>query len=295
MWRITDGPRVVKLTHGLALKFRDMTACREDRPLRPSRMALLRDIVRDDQMRPPEWATAVCEETGEEYRVNGKHTSTLFAELGPDGCEGRHVIVSRYACDTLEDVARLYCTFDSKVSARSAGDINRVFAGSHPQLAGLPSRTVNVAVTGLAYRRWEKGYGSHPADERAELLLANVPFVVWLHDIFADPDGEGAGLLKRGPVVAAMARTYERAREQAGTFWAAVRDASGPNHRTADRVLSKYLLSTSVDSGEGSRCGRRKAEPREMYVKCLHAWNAWRRGVTTDLKYFPDSKTPAAA
>jgi hypothetical protein len=31
-----------------------------------------------------------------------------------------------------------------------------------------------------------------------------------------------------------------------------------------------------------------------MFVKCLHAWNAWRRDTVTDLKYHAQAKIPAA-
>jgi hypothetical protein len=32
---------------------------------------------------------------------------------------------------------------------------------------------------------------------------------------------------------------------------------------------------------------------REFYVKCLHAWNAWRRGEETSMPYYPDKPAPA--
>jgi hypothetical protein len=29
-----------------------------------------------------------------------------------------------------------------------------------------------------------------------------------------------------------------------------------------------------------------------MYVKCLHAWNAWRRGEATSLQYYAKAPLP---
>jgi hypothetical protein len=92
-------------------------------------------------------------------------------------------------------------------------------------------------------------------------------------------------------VVAAMFSTYTRDQMAAGTFWTAIRDETGVHPGTPDRKLARYLMTTVLDAGDTRKT---KVDQREMMVKCLHAWNAWRRGETTNLNYFPNKPLPTA-
>jgi hypothetical protein len=195
-------------------------------------------------------------------------------------------------------VAKLYATFDSKMMSRTASDINLSFAATVSELAELPNRTINLAVAGMAYHLWGMDRASHtqPA-ERAELLLEHPEFVVWLDRLLTGveddrPSRQNSRHLQRQPVVAAMFGTWQKAKVPATTFWDAVRDETGALPTLPDRKLARYLLSVGVDKGAG--VGRvRKAEPREFYVKSLHAWNAWRKSESTDLRYYADKEIPA--
>ncbi len=75
-------------------------------------------------------------------------------------------------------------------------------------------------------------------------------------------------------------------------FWTAVRDATGPKPDCADRKLEKWLWTTVLKRTTTERV---IVGTREMYVKCIHAWNAWRKNEATNLAYFAKAKTPAAA
>ena len=51
---------------------------------------------------------------------------------------------------------------------------------------------------------------------------------------------------------------------------------------------------THFSVGKGGGSNKIKAAPdREFYVKCIHAWNAWRRNETTNLNYYADADVPA--
>jgi len=108
---------------------------------------------------------------------------------------------------------------------------------------------------------------------------------------------EGAGrdrdILRRKPVAAAMFKTWKKHRQQSEEFWNAVRDASDPSNKAPSRVLNKYLLTIGVRTGRGMMRAR-TAPPREIMVKSVQAWCAYRRGETTNLNYYPDARTPAA-
>lgn len=296
MWKILEEPKVVRLTNALAKKFKEMTPCPRERDFKDRRVQQLRNAVQEGTFRTCEWASAYCEETKEEYRVNGQHTSHLFFELNGELPDGQRIIVTRFSCETLEDVARLYSTFDSKISARSSHDINRAYSSAHPELAVLPSRTISLAVTGMSFNLWESSYGSHPADERAELMLKHADFVIWMHGVFIGGDEmKDSRLLQRGPVVAAMFRSFLKAQAASTEFWSLVRDGSGPKRKSPDRKIRDYLLNININFAGGARSvGRKRSSLREVFIKCVHAWNAWRRNEDTDLKYYPNARTPAA-
>jgi hypothetical protein len=93
-----------------------------------------------------------------------------------------------------------------------------------------------------------------------------------------------------------MACCFSKCKRDAQEFWLAVRDGTGVTPKTPDRVLNRFLLSRGVapNAGPGHRRRQATATTREMYVRCIHGWNAWRRDTTTDLKYHAQAKIPAA-
>lgn len=295
-WQLKAAPKTHRVTRKLAREFAEMDPAPHDRPLSERRLQVYQRLFGQGGFRPCTWARASCAETGGLYRVNGKHTSTLLA--GVDPLPEYYVTVEDYACDTLEDVAKLYATFDSKMQSRTVSDINLSFAATVPELAPLPARVINLAVAGMGYHLWEGSVSRHhqPA-ERAELLLEYPEFLVWLADVLAaGAEAEGrrnSRHLMRQPVVAAMFATWQKAGGPASEFWLAVRDETGPAPTLPDRKLARYLLTVGVDSGGGARYRVRRADSREFYVKCIHAWNAWRKGEKTDLRYYAEAGVPA--
>lgn len=260
-----------------------------DRPLSERRIAVYRSILARNEFRPCVWAKAFCGETDQWYRVNGKHTSTMLSAL--DEIPEFYVTVEEYSCDTLEDIAKLYATYDSKLAARTTSDINRTFAASVPELANMNIRVINLAVSGIAYRQHLDAYSSIPAAERAEAILDKIDFTIFLDQIIQSGQ---ARPLSRIAVAAAIYGTWERNRKLAEAFWCSVRDETGERPDLPDRRLAKYLTTISVNNGQGASGPRSRREtPRAFFVKCIHAWNAWRKGEKTELKYYIDAKVPA--
>lgn len=292
MWIVRGQPKTVKMSYALAKEFAEMEPCPHDRPLRESRLAELTRRYESGEFRVCTWASAYCAETKKTYRINGKHTSTMF-----NGMNGQlkknnpvYVTLEEFNCDTLEDVAKLYATFDTKLSARSCNDIYRAFCAVDPDLADIPPQIMNTTIAGIAFANWEgESSRSHQPEERAALALENTAFCRWVVALMLGGDCRH---IRRAPAIAAMFKTWNKAKKESTDFWTLVRDGSGPKHTTPDRVLNKYLLTNSVNSGTGRRPA---ADTREMYVKCIHGWNAWRRNESTTLQYYPTSKTPAAA
>lgn len=293
MWKLVDRPKTVRVTKQLARDFAEMDAPPQDRPLNERRLMVYRKMLANESFRPVAWATCRCKETGGTYRINGKHTSTLLSSL--ETIPEFYAVVERYEAETLEDVARLYSTFDSKTQSRTASDINRAFAASVPELAILPTSLISLAVTGISYATWQDAYSSRVPAERAELMLDHVDFVLWLNDMIGGKK-ETYRHLYRGPVVSAIFLTWQKSRKDAQAFWLAVRDETGESPSLPDRRLAKWLSTMNISFGMHSQGpSSRRSTPREFFVRCLHAWNAWRKGQATDLKYFPNAKVPAVA
>jgi hypothetical protein len=222
-YELVGTPKTEKVNQALAIRFRDMDPVPHDRPLNPKRVDAYRKMLALGLFRPVQWATVHCNETQATYRVNGKHTSNLFAEYEKLP-QPVHATIEHYHCDDLDDVARLYATFDSRTQMRTTTDINRAFAAVDPELSQLPSKLISISVTGISYYKHGDEYCKKPAAERAECLLEdeNKTFIDWLHSIVNGSSSDTTRHMWRSPVVAAMYATFHKSRKASNEFWLAV-------------------------------------------------------------------------
>jgi hypothetical protein len=102
--------------------------------------------------------------------------------------------------------------------------------------------------------------------------------------------------LYRGPVVAAMIVTFKKCSADAEVFWEEVRDGENLKGSSPSLKLRNYLLSTTISFGRGVNAPSLNAAVsfREMYSKCIIVWNAYRRGDSTQLKFYADKEIPKA-
>jgi hypothetical protein len=279
-WKLKGNPKTEQITKALAEKFVNMEAAQQDRPLSETRLRVYEKIAREGGFRPVSWAAAYCKATGGTYRVNGKHTSTLFAKM-LDELPTLYAVVEYYECDELEDTA----------------DINRSFAACVPDLAGVDQRTINLCASALAYAKLgDSVHRSTTPAERAEGLLEHHDFVTWCHDLC----GSGSGTtksshLKRMPVIAAMYATWDRAPLVSKKFWEEVRDETGGTPSDPTRKLARFLILTSSANNRNDVRQRHRVKDKEFFVKSLHAWNAFRKKESTDLKYYANAAMPTVA
>jgi len=293
-WKLKGPPKTVRITAKLASEWAKMDSAHTDRPLSERRMREHKRTLAAGMFRPVLWAKAYCLETKQWVRVNGRTTSTLFSVTDLSKVQPLLAVVEVYECDTLADVARLHATFDSRTQMRTAADVNRAYAAVCPDLAGIDGRTINLLAGGLGYAEWpvRSGGGDHVQAERAELMYQNINFCLWVANNF--PAGDKNNILRRVPVVAAMAVTYRKDPDDADVFWRAVRDETGVSPDKPDRKLSKFLLTFKVNVGAHVNAApvRYRVSPREFYAKSILAWNAWRKALPTDLKYHHSAALP---
>lgn len=280
--------KIMKHSAALATTFSEMEPAPNDREFKEGRASWIKEQVESGKLRFASYARAYCLETGSWYRVNGKHTSRVCADLNGSAPKGLQVLVESYECDGLEDVAELYSRFDNAESARSQGDINQAFAGTNPIFADIPSKLLNLCVTGMAMAIFglSCSYGKRRA-EKAALLIKNPAFVLFCSRILRGVKDADSRHVRRSPVFAAIFDTWQKHPKLAGDFWRLVVTGEGTDVNAADRVLNRYLMSVGLRSA-----GKAAASHREMLVRCIHAWNAWRSGERTNLRYSPDKPIP---
>lgn len=279
-----------KATRGLIEEFATMTMAKMDRPLSPRRLTALREKVVAGKFTTAVWASAKCKEDGRVYRLNGKHTSTLFQQMNGELPKGIEITVIRFECDSTQDIAELYATFDPRVSVRSQGDINRIYAATCDDIEGVPIQFINLCVTGIHFAISEDSHNTNASpEERSARIVGNADFVLWVYDLIGT-DIKTAKHLMRGPVCGAMFRTWNKNREASKKFWALVKSGDSKSD-CPTRKLERILLTSRVKTS-GSDSVAKQIGSREMYVKCLHAWNAWRQGKPSELKYYANAATP---
>jgi hypothetical protein len=285
-YELVGTPRAHKVTKSMAEKWAGMEQVRNDRPLSTLRVAAYKKLAAAGLMRPVHWAKAHCLETQENYRVNGKHTSTAFSQM-EEVPETLQAYVEEYQCETLRDVAELYATFDARITLRTTSDINKSFAAVDPDLCDLQVKVINIGISGISLFKWGLSYERVPAAERAECLFDPEckAFFNWLSDLVNDSKKNKR--LRRAPVVWAMYASFRKSRKAATEFWTAVRDETGSSPSLPDRRLSRWLIENAAD-----KLGRR-AGTNEMYAKCVIAWNAWRDNSPTNLAYHAEKKLPS--
>lgn len=300
-WKRSEVPETVLASRALVDEFYTMDKVPYERKLSERRIDVYTRILNNREFRPVTWASVACRETGNTYRVNGQHTATMLHRI--DGkLPELFVTVERYVADTLHDVGSLYNTFDSGAASRTTGDINMAFAATVPELSGIQSRFINLVVSAASFHQWsEQELRKVPQAERAELILENISFAKWLADII--PGGKGRKhvanrILCRAPVINAMMITYRSKPRIATDFWEAVRDET-EDQGTPTRLLARYLLTSVLSGGRsGGKTGAgadKIASSREMYAKSIHAWNAWRAGEPTTLRYVATAPVPKVA
>lgn len=76
------------------------------------------------------------------------------------------------------------------------------------------------------------------------------------------------------PLWLASRKSKSMARE-----FAELLESGNGNHMPVLKQIRDFLLTTNVRSGTISRStGKAAADPREIFIRCVKAWNYWRAG-----------------
>ncbi len=155
------------LTPPLAQKLFSMPGLPGERALQPRRVAFLRNHIAKGSFVGPDWAIATDLSTGQQYRINGQHSSSVLAGLD-DALFPANLLasVTYYECDVLKDDSPdLFDLFDNPRSARSDTDHMGTMRAQFPDLiaAGVDNRFLVRVTDGINLNQ----------QERRESLLKN--------------------------------------------------------------------------------------------------------------------------
>lgn len=258
-----------------------------ERDMSKSRVELLRRELDAGRFYSPTWVFAWL--GGKKYRVNGQHSSNMLAECGDKMPRGMIATVIEFLCETENDIAELFGTFDRPESARNIRDILGSHAAIHPEISDASPRTIGKATAGVvsALRYTKRLKGAITRDDRARVVHTHTDFISWGSKLLS------SRLIEYEAVSAAIFLTYEKSPSQAMKFWTLVLDGSATSNKHPTRVLQIALLNIKATPKTNDSNRMKKWPPRAVTVKCIHACNAYCDGRDiSDLKYFADAEFP---
>ena len=248
------------------------------------RMAWLEERLREGKFHDPTWARARI--NGTCYKMDGGHSASMLSNTTLDIPTDLCVTILDFDCETQQDLADLFDQFDARNSIRTSIEKTNAHARVEPELDEISPTDINCAIRGIATALWRCGeYERLDEDARISLIHDHTDFIRWAAPFVR------VRHLRRTGIVAAMFDTYARNRNDATEFWVSVRDENHPDNKNATRRLAVFLR----DSVGGAKTGRHPWGTRAIYVKCCHAWNAWKGGDSTALKYHPNAPLPRLA
>jgi hypothetical protein len=277
--------KLEEVTPLLAGKFLDANIYEGQRPKRKKQITALTNAIDGGVFLTGSIAVAHQGWNGGDLMLaNGQHQCEAVIATG----KSIAAVVEEYACKTPEDFAVLYRQFDNN-AVRSLSEI------AVPEAAALNLKWSKSLISKVlsAVSFLEGHIGMHK-NERVKYLKKYIREGNFVHEILDVVSACESKHITRSPVVAAMIVTYRKDHADAEEFWEEVRDGENLKANSASLRLRNYLLSTSISFGRGVNAGslNESASVREMYAKCIVAWNAYRSGGTTSLKYFPGKDIP---
>jgi len=270
-----------KLTPELALKFRLMTPTRRERKMSEERLEKYQKLLDNDKFvwHWCHWVTAYCREDRTLYRVNGQHTSQLACNLFESGKNTHRVIVvERWEVDTVDEVLDIYLMLDSVKGSRKLGDMITAISG---EISGLENANqvwlgqVTAGVS-MALQHMKELPSKLEVEDRAILPRTWHEFYRWVEYIGLKVDKKRYA---KAAVVAAMFLVWRKDVDLAYEFFKPFFDTS--MELSGTRRLLDVVVRSSIDQG--------KADRKDLFYRCIIAFNAWNRGIELKIiKLLPD-------
>ena len=239
---------MLPLTRELAQQFRDLKPVPGERPLRQSRLNFFKKRLEDNSFNSPNWAKAINDETNEEYRADGQHTSYILAtcddSLFPQGLQ---VTVGTYLLTDERDLFQLFDLFDNPLSARTNTEKLGLYIAHHDELQRMDRAFLNKIANGVHYYWWDaktrsglQGVTLFGQREHG-LYFDDAParaFALWLYPL---REAKHAWMFGKPGIAAEIYADWRGHPEIAQRFWREVMTESNPDVDDETRELATTL------------------------------------------------------
>jgi|SRR6516225_6814663 hypothetical protein len=256
------------LTKQLVERFANMRASPTERELDLKRVKHLRTKADHGLLLPFQWAIALFE--GEEYRVNGQHSSIMLSELDGNLPDDLVAHIDYFQADDRQSLAMLFRQFDDRRSSRSSADIAAAYQGLQTALKDVPRKIGKLGIDAVAwYNRNVEGLPVAPGDDKYKMFDdQNLhQFLCWLAELFATKVPE----LMRPTIVAAIYGSFLKT-DEAETFWTSV--ARGGVEYDDNHPATKLYDWLKALKGQKDA----DIKPANLFQGAVYAWNAHRKG-----------------
>ncbi len=273
-------------TQDLAKTFATMPALDGERELSPARLAFLDGHRKAGTFVSPTWAVVVDKTTGQKYRANGQHSSTMLANCPTEEYPaGLMVTIEEYTTDDLtHDAFLIFDLFDHPRSVRGNVDVMNLHRAHYPDLKTVDSKLCLALCNGIAMfeaARGDKGVvlptrqrgGYLQQDDYRSFVQWGATFAVTRH----------AWLLKKPGVVWEMIVSRRSDPDEAEEFWRLVFTESHPDSDHETRELSRTLR---------EYVGKPRVSQDRFQKEAAKQWRRFRKSVTPVPLPYDQAPTP---
>lgn len=294
--------RNVEVSPDWAAHYLTFNTYEHQRAVRPLHVDELAEKMKDGRFRFGEIAFGIL--GGKSFLVNGQHQcNAIIASNETVPC-----VLEKYRCSSVIDLADLFRQFEHM--PRSVTDMVKAKAGGlglkwPPHISNLVVSAAAIDYIAInsqkARKTFSAGASKHGGkaalskEQRVALLEKYLKEGRFLYEIMCYVDGEiipsnkAARHLQRAPVAYVMFLTMRKNARQAETFWANVRDGENLTKDMPEMRLREFLMSVN---SHVTAYSYRTVKQHEYIYKCVTAWNAFRKGVSTTLRYSPSKDIP---
>jgi len=221
----------------------------------------------------------------EDLLMNGNHQLPAISRSGKTVT----CVLERWEYDKINHLSKIYNRYDTHLT-RTLTYLTRA---SHFALSPSWNEKISkLVVSAMTYVHYGEKY-VHPVI-KSELLEKNMDFGELLSQIFGHRITPSNRHVARRPVVAAIYLTWkaninkDNSSWDTKLFWAKVCDGGQLKNTAPEFTLREYLIRVGLPGSYVKHI----AKPREILVKCIHAWNARRKNKSTNLAYSPNRPIP---
>jgi hypothetical protein len=284
-------PEVINLTVRMAEKFLALSPYKGQRALRPNSLNFLSTKMRDGSFHGSDIGIAQLNyNRKQEILINGQHTcnSVIMANIS------QYAVLKRFECEDSDDLNKAYGSFDT-IGTRSLPNLVAMKAASLD--IDWPLRTCGLVVSAAAILEgMQQAHKTLKVDLLRPYLRIGRFINLILHETLPEQTKwKDIAHLARSPVAACMMLTYQKCQSDSERFWTDVRNGEDLKKTMPAFKVREFLKESNFDRGRGaSGNNRRTVSQHEMMSRCITGWNAFRKKLRTDLKYYPNKPIPKA-